>query len=163
MRSRMSLQDTKIPRSTVSSVLPGQCLNSRWLSKNEGTIGYFNGKVYIYKRVQPGEPFLPEQIIEDPQSHIGDGFGYSISVHSNTLAVASPYRKGRFAAEGVIAVYERENEDQLFYFHSHLRNRDGRASDRLGMSVSIEDKTLVASYHEEFRNLIGVFVNLCNR
>ena len=33
---------------------------------------------------------------------------------------------------------------------SHLRNRDGKASDRLGMSVSIEDKTLVASYHEEF-------------
>ena len=71
-------------------------------------------------------------------------------MHSNTLAVGSPYRKGRFAAEGVIAVYERENEDQLFYFHSHLRNRDGKASDRLGMSVSIEDKTLVASYHEEF-------------
>ena len=34
-------QDTKIPRSTVrvQYCLTGQCLNSRWLSKNEGTIG----------------------------------------------------------------------------------------------------------------------------
>ena len=133
-----------------SIALQGNALIVAGYPKTKELLDSFNGKVYIYKRSAPGEPFLPEQIIEDPQSHIGDGFGYSISVHSNTLAVGSPYRNGLFAAEGVIAMYERENEDQLFYFHSHLRNRDGKASDRLGMSVSIEDKTLVASYHEEF-------------
>ena len=61
-----------------SIALQGNALIVAGYPKTKELLDGFNGKVYIYKRVQPGEPFLPEQIIEDPQSHIGDGFGYSI-------------------------------------------------------------------------------------
>ena len=102
MRPGMSLQDTKIPRSAVgfSIALQGNALIVAGYPKTKELLDGFNGKVYIYKRVQPGEPFLPEQIIEDPQSHIGDGFGYSISVHSNTLAVDHPIVKADLQPRG---------------------------------------------------------------
>eukprot|EP00945_MAST-04E_sp_MAST-4E-sp1_P003129 g3129.t1 len=46
------------------------------------------GEVYVYKRNSPGGNFLPEQIISDVSSHIGDAFGYTLSIHENTLVGA---------------------------------------------------------------------------
>jgi hypothetical protein len=133
-----------------SMALQGNALIIAGFPKTKELLDITVGKVYIYKRLAPGEPFLPEQLVEDATGHIGDAFGYSLSVHANTLAVGVPYRKGDFVAQGTVALFERENEDQLFYPHSHLQDKNAKGGDRFGLSVSIEDKTLVASYHEAF-------------
>ena len=133
-----------------SMALQGNALIIAGFPKTKELLDITVGKVYIYKRLAPGEPFVPEQLVEDATGHIGDAFGYSLSVHANTLAVGVPYRKGDFVAQGTVALFERENEDQLFYPHSHLQDKNAKGGDRFGLSVSIEDKTLVASYHEAF-------------
>ena len=106
--------------------------------------------LYVYKRNGPGKNFLPEQLLKDPKSHIGDGFGSSISVHENTLVVGSPYRKTNSAAEGAVIVYERLNVNQLFELQQYVYPVDSKSNDRFGQSVSVEFNTLIAAYHEEF-------------
>eukprot|EP00505_MAST-04D_sp_SCG-Rhode-Island_P006266 Stramenopile-MAST_4_protein_6266 len=106
--------------------------------------------LYVYKRNGPGKNFLPEQLLKDPKSHIGDGFGSSISVHENTLVVGSPYRKTNSAAEGAVIVYERLDVNQLFELQQYVYPVDSKSNDRFGQSVSVEFNTLIAAYHEEF-------------
>ena len=108
------------------------------------------GEVYVYKRNSPGGNFLPEQIISDVSSHIGDAFGYTLSIHENTLVVGAPYRDGASSAEGAVVVFERTNVGQLFYKHSQLKPNDFEGADRFGITVGVELNTLIASYHEEF-------------
>ena len=63
-----------------------------------------------------------------------------------------PYIKNKNSTSTVEheATTSKINEDQLFYPHSHLQDKNAKGGDRFGLSVSIEDKTLVASYHEAF-------------
>jgi hypothetical protein len=89
------------------------------------------------------------QIITAPDANPGDSFGQSTALTSKYLVVGAPRNDASGKDSGAAYIYKRTND--IWHFHTRLTASDGEAGDLFGISVAIDQDTILvgADLHDE--------------
>ncbi len=97
------------------------------------------GGVHVFARSPEGE--WTESARVDSPGEIGDGFGQSVAVWDNLMAVGVP---GAEEGRGQVIVYERPEPSGAWTLSATLTALDPTPGDSLGLAVAIAGQTVVA-------------------
>ena len=125
-----------------------------------------SGGVYVYAR-SDDDNWTPQAVLTASDGRAQDFLGYSVAVSGTTIVVGA-YQDDTATGfdSGSVYVYTRFQEDtQLDSYYwteqAHLMaDKDGGTDDRMGISVAIDNDTIVvgASGDDSFRGSVYVFV-----
>jgi len=101
-------------------------------------------RVYLYRRMEPGEWIL-EQVIDSPQPIFG-GFGKSLSLDDDVLVVgASSYTNMDDEQVGAAHVYR--NIDNAWTLEATLFDPNGEDGDVFGFAVAVQNDRILVGGH----------------
>ncbi|WP_338517105.1 FG-GAP repeat protein [Alteromonas gracilis] len=100
--------------------------------KNSGAVAVFERRF---------EQWVQTQMITAPDAKPGDAFGQSVSLTDNHLVIGAPRHDAGGADSGAAYVYERVSDSWVF--QTKIEASDGAAGDVFGISVAIDDETVV--------------------
>ncbi|HEY8020420.1 MAG TPA: FG-GAP repeat protein, partial [Thermoanaerobaculia bacterium] len=108
-----------------------------------GSGGSFSGAVYLFQR-SGGGAWTLEAELADPDAAPFDGFGYSVALDGDVLAVGAPFadRPGGGGSLGAVHVFARGASG--WNRVARLTAKDGADGDELGVVVALDGGTLVA-------------------
>ncbi|CAM9924718.1 unnamed protein product, partial [Discosporangium mesarthrocarpum] len=129
-----------------------------------GGAGYNSsaGAVYVFTVSRSGVFQADQQILHPYEARSGDSFGHSLSLYENFLVVGCPGREdtwlhtGREGHDwegtdvGAVYLYRRDSSEKPYYFFQGLEPSNVKPFDRLGVSVSMEQDTVIAGSHQEY-------------
>ena len=90
-----------------------------------------SGVVYLFRF--DGETWAPKGKLEATDATRGGRFGFSVSLHGNTLAVGAPGDSGRGSSAGAVYVFDLNDEGR----QKKIIAGDGRPFDEFGFAVAI--------------------------
>lgn len=97
------------------------------------------GAVVVFERI--GFSWVQREILTAPDAMAGDAFGQSIALNDDYLVIGAPHDDGLAVDTGGVYIYTRDGSG--WRYHSKLTASDGAAGDLFGISVAIDDKTLL--------------------
>lgn len=105
------------------------------------------GAVLVFER-ESGE-WHEKQWLMPSDAKKGDSFGQSIALTENTLVIGAPRNDASEIDSGSAYVYQRKNDQ--WQFQTKLTANDGAAGDLFGISVAIDENTILvgADLHDE--------------
>lgn len=103
--------------------------------------GASTGSVRVYRR--DGLDWNLVQTITANDEEAGDRFGFSVSIHENTLVIGSRSDDDDGLNSGSAYVYQRNDTTSNFTFSQKLRASTGRERDQFGFSVAVEGDHLI--------------------
>ena len=117
---------------------------------NDSGNGALSGTVYIYYR-QPDHPdqWILQTQLSPSNPETGERFGYSLAVNQTMLLIGAPASQQHSTGIGVVYVFKRNQQTQLWEQIDKLSADDGREDDRFGFSLALSDNTA----------LIGAFLD----
>lgn len=172
-----SLQQVTLPRKSSSNVYLGTSIvktSDAMLAgaPYDGTVGRGAGAVYVYDRI--GDDFVKVHTIFPsprkirPTGGSDAGFGFSVAVHGDEMAVGAPsflYASGQY---GKIFMYRRSNADWTSAeLYDSLMVPEDLDLNHVGTVVAMNDQVLFASaynnFADEHTNAVVVFERIDNK
>ncbi len=109
--------------------------------------GEDSGAVYVFKRSGLKWDEQAKLMAEDGSA--GDAFGQSIAISGDTIAIGAPHDDDHGTSSGAVYIFKRT--DHSWVQQSKLVAPDGAQGDVFGISVALDDDTLLigADLHDE--------------
>ncbi|CAM9244645.1 unnamed protein product, partial [Sphacelaria rigidula] len=120
------------------------------------------GAVYIFTVSRSGVFQADQRLLHPEDARSGDRFGESLGLYGNFLAVGCPKREDVWLHTGTswtdwegqdvgaVYLYRRDSSETAFYLFQKLEASNVRPFDRFGVSVSLNEDTLIVGSHQEF-------------
>ena len=105
------------------------------------------GSVYIFRR--NGSSWVQQQKLAPNGGSFGDGFGMSLSMDENWLAVGAPHDDESVANQGSVHIYRRNGSS--FAFDRKVSAADPRVSSMFGFSLSVAGADLLVGAPGDLR------------
>jgi hypothetical protein len=112
-----------------------------------GDKGKDSGAVVFFERHL--NKWEQRQIITGPDTQAGDAFGQTIALTDSHLVIGAPRNDALGHDSGAAYIYKRKGN--TWHYHTKITARDGVAGDLFGISVAIDDNTILvgADLHDE--------------
>lgn len=107
-----------------------------------------SGAVYVFRRA--GTQWKLEAYLKAPDATLSDGFGFSLALHGDTLAVGAPYvDSGSNWSVGAVYIFRRN--ESAWSFDKKLMHPNRTPWDLFGYSVALWENTLaVGSIYRDY-------------
>ena len=136
-----SVQLHKNPNTNITELFVGAPM---YFSAGSQVLYDRGGHVYYYTESAETRNFVLVQTIVPSITQTGQYFGWSLSVHENTLAVGSTRTGTRNSREGAVFVFQR-NADGLFEEKQQLFSHDRKQNAFFGGKVKVSGSYILAA------------------
>ena len=130
-------------------------MSGEWLAVSElraETNGLQTGLVHLYRR--QADEWIPAQQLVAKEVSENDGFGISLDLDGDRLAVGSCYKDTAGIDEG--GAYMFENRGGIWYQISRVSREQGQSGDLFGWSVAIANDSLLCGTLKDYGSGVGL-------